>query len=223
MSEKCFTPDDFDYLLELPDGHEDLRHLDTCPECRSELDLYRSFLSRDNVPDGANLADANARLDNFLEREIGGTSPTILRGPTHSGKPRFDLRRWSPVLVAACLAGVALFVGFRDDGRMDYPSGVVRDMSTTTPALDISETATADGFVLTWTGPADADGYQVVVLNTSMVEIDRFTVDLSGEYRLGPDRYQWLQDSGPYFWYMVGLRDGDEIARSAVHALESSH
>jgi len=223
MSEKCFTPDDFDYLLELPDGHEDLRHLDNCPECRSELDLYRSFLNRDNVPDCANLADANARLGAFLEREIGGTSETTVQGSTPTGKWRFDLRRWSPVLVAACLACVALFVGFRDDGRMDYPSGVVRDISATTPALDISETATTDGFVLTWTGPADADSYQVVVLNTSMVEIDHFAVDVSGEHFLGPDDHHWLQDSGPFFWYMVALRNGDEIARSAVRALEWSH
>ncbi len=223
MSEKCHTPDDFDYLLELPDGHEDLHHLDTCPECRSELDLYRNFLSRDNVPDGADLADANARMGAFLEREIGGASATILRGPTSPGKRRFDFRRWSPVLVAACLACVALFVGFRDDGRMDYPSGVVRDMSTTTPALDISETATADGFVLTWTGPADADGFQVVVLNTAMVEIDRFVVDLSGEHRLDRGDHHWLKGSGPFFWYMVGLRNGDEIAHSALRALEPSH
>jgi len=223
MSEKCYTHDDFDYLLELPDGHEDLRHLDSCTSCRAQLDLYRSFLGRDNVPDGADLADANARLGAFLEREIGAASATIVQGPTPSGKRRFDLRRWSPVLVAACLAGVALLVGFRDDGRMDYPSGVVRDMSATTPALDISETGTADGFVLTWTGPADADGYQVVVLNTSMEEIDRFVVDLSGEHRLGRDDHHWLQDPGPVLWYMVALRDGDEIARSAVRALEPGH
>ncbi|MCK9996622.1 MAG: hypothetical protein KAH56_10150, partial [Candidatus Krumholzibacteria bacterium] len=152
-----------------------------------------------------------------------GASATIPRGPVPARKRRFDLRRWSPVLVAACLACVALFVGFRDDGRMGYPSGVVRDMSSTTPALDISETATDEGFVLAWTGPPDADGYQVVVLNTSMVEIDRFTVDLSGEHRLGREDHHWLHDPGPFFWYMVALRDGDEFARSAVSALESSH
>jgi len=223
MSEKCCTPEDFEHLLDLPDGHEDLRHLDTCTECRAELDLYRSFLSRDNVPDDANLADANTRLGAFLEREIGGASTTIVQGPTPTGRRRLDLRRWSPVLVAACLACVALFVGFQDDGRMDDPSGIVRDMSAETPALDISETDTADGFVLAWAGPAEADGYQVVVLNTSMVEIDRFAVDLSGEHRIGRVDHDWLQDPGPFLWYMVALRDGDEIARSVVRALESGH
>jgi len=223
MSEKCYAPEDFEHLLDLPEGHEDLRHLDTCTACRAELDLYRSFLSRDNVPDGADLAGANTHLGAFLDREIGDASSNIVQGPTPAGWRRLDLRRWSPVLVAACLACVALFVGFRDDGRMDYPSGIVRDTSVETPALGISETATPDGFVLTWTGPAEADGYQVVVLSTSMVEIDRFTVDLSGEHRLERADHDWLQDPGPFLWYMVALRDGDEIARSAVRALEPSH
>ena len=221
MSEECYQPVDYDRLMELignPDeDQEDLLHLESCAECRTKLDQYRSFLSRDPVPEGANLADAHVRLGDFLEREIGTATPH--RAHRRPG----NLRRWSPVLVAASLVCVVLLVNNRQDGRLDNPSGAVRDLSTPTSALSTSERPGEDGFFLTWTGPAEADEYKVVVLNATMAEIDRISVTGSGEYRLRQAGHPWFKDPGPYFWYLVALHDGDEIARSAVRALESDH
>lgn len=226
MSENCYTTGDFDRLLELieehPDGHEDLQHLESCAECRSQLDFYRSFLDQGAVPEGADLADASRRLDTFLEQEIAGTAKSS-QGPAPANGRRVDLRRWSPVLVAACLVCTVLLINYRNDHGPLAPSGTVRERSAPDVTLETSQIATAAGFVLTWTGPADADSLEIVILDASMTEIERFPVDPSGEYDLDRADHRWLRDAGPFFWFMVGLRDGDEIARSSVGALEPVH
>jgi len=219
MADKCYKPGDFDRLLDLADGHADLGHMETCLDCRTQLDLYRSFLDRELVPEGADLADANARLGAFLEREIG---PAIEAGPSPKSAPRrWDVRRWSPVLVAACLVCVAIFVRYGDEGNMTDPSGVVRDLSTSTSALETSLTFSNDRFVLAWAGTAEATNYQVVFQDAALTELHR--IDAGPDLQIHLDRadFPWLQGSGPVFWYVTAQRDGDNIARSSLRALEA--
>ena len=222
MSEQCYQAEDFERLLERPDDHGDRRHLESCVACQAELKLYRSFMNKDPVPAGADLADANARLGDFLEREIGGNEVTFADRALSDARRRWDLRRWSPVLLAASLVCVAVYLQFDDGPRMDSPSGVARDMSSETPGLVTSASGAANRLVLNWNGPAEADHYELVVLDAAMTEIDRFAGDLSGTHLLSSAKHPWLQNAGPFFWYAVALRDGDEIARSSVRALESS-
>ena len=220
MSGQCYEPEEFERLLDLPDDHDDRRHLDNCGVCRAEFDLYQSFMSRKNVPEGADLEDANARLRDFLAKEIGtgaagaGTSAVLNPGR------RWNLRRWRPLLAAACIACIAIFINQGNDQRTVSPSGIVRALSGDKPALVTGSTATSDGFLLTWQGPADADSYEVVVLDTAMQEIDRFEADLSGEYLVEQQAKVWLQESGPFLWYLIAKQNGDEIARSKVRTLE---
>ncbi len=221
MTDQCYQPDDFERLLELPEDHEERRHLATCAACRTEFALYSSFMSRDNVPAGADLADANARLGDFLAREIadGGTAVEAESAPTVGRS--WDVRRWSPMLVAACLVCVVIFVKSSDDSGIVSPSGVVRDLSSGVPVLETTEAVTTEGFVLSWNGPSDADHYQVIVVDVTMAEIARLDGELAGEYWLRRQDHSWLGNPGPFLWYVVALRDGDEIARSTVRVLES--
>ncbi|RKZ06136.1 hypothetical protein DRQ32_11540 [bacterium] len=222
MSKQCYQPGEFERLLNLPDDHEDRRHLESCVACQAEMSLYRSFMGQEPVPAGADLADANAKLGDFLEREIGGAGETFADRALSDARKRWDLRRWTPVLLAACLVCVAMYLRFDDGTRMDSPSGVARDMSLETPGLVTSESAATSGFMLNWNGPAEADSYELVVMDTAMTEIERITGDPSGTHLLSSEEHPWLQGSGPFFWYAVALQDGDEIARSTVRALEPS-
>ncbi|MDX2474364.1 MAG: hypothetical protein QNL91_11710 [Candidatus Krumholzibacteria bacterium] len=225
MSEHCYQPDDFERLLELAENHEDRRHLEECAACRAEFDLYRSFMARHDVPEGADLSDAHARLGDFLAKEIVAGAATVgLDGLGQDNvidaKRHWNLRRWSPVLAAACIACVAILINLGDDQQIVSPSGVVRDMPGNHPTLASSVTTTADGFLLSWQGPATADDYEVVVLDTAMAEVARFGADLSGQFPLATRDHQWLQSAGPLLWYVVALQNGDEIARSTVRTLE---
>jgi hypothetical protein len=224
MADSCYTPGDFDRLLGMltahPEGHQDLRHLDDCTRCRAELEFYRSFLDRDRVPAGADPVDARKRLNAFLEHEFGGVESSSAPAPGPARRRPRELRRWSPVLVAACLVCAVLFANHRQDIGPDLPSGTVRNLVDASGTLDIKATARADGVVLHWTGPAEADAYRIVILDSTMAEIARFDGGLSGEFRIGPTDRARLQGPGPFLWYVAAVLDGDEIVRSAVQAFE---
>lgn len=229
MSEKCLDAADLERLLDAADAGADAgaetaearRHLEKCAECRVTLDQYRSFLSRDTVPAGADRQDAHSRLGAFLAREVEGR-PVAMPGPAAGSSPQRVLRRWSPVLIAACLVCLAVLVNYDGNDQQGRPSGIVRDGAENESVFTSDETATPEGFGLRWQALNEADSYQVVVLDAAMIEIERLTVDQSAEHRLDRADHPWLQTKGPFLWYVAALRDGDEIARSSVRTLEPS-
>jgi hypothetical protein len=229
MSEKCLDAADLELLLDATEAGADANagavearhHLEKCAECRVKLTQYRSFMSEDRAPVGADRDAAELHLGAFIAREIA-EAPITMPGPAGSPSRPRSLRRWSPVLIAACLVFVAVLVNDTGDDQQGRPSGVVRDATDAISGLNGDETPTAEGFVLRWPVSPEADTYQVVVLDAAMVEIERFTTDLSGEYRLDRGQHPWLQNKGPFLWYVTALRDGDEIARSSMRALGPS-
>lgn len=219
MSGKCYEPADFERLLDLPAGHEDLQHLQDCVACQTEFDLFRSFLSTEPVPAGADLAAANAKLTAFLADEVVGDT-TVIPGPGSAHRPKWDTRRWTPVLVAASLVCVAIFVNLGGRDQIDVPSGVVRDLSVASPDVSIRAEATPSGFHLSWQGPPTADEYQVVIMDPALDELERVVVTGSRQLQLDTAEHPWLAGAGPILWRVEAKLAGDEIARSAVRVLE---
>ncbi len=220
MSGQCYEPEEFERLLDLAGDHDDRRHLEACGVCRAEFDLYQSFMSRENVPEGADLEDANARLRGFLAKEIGTGEAGAKPGVILTSDRRWNMRRWSPILAAACIAAVAIFINLGDDQQIVAPSGVVRDMAGDNTGLVAAVSPATDGFLFTWQGEVGADSYEIVVLDTAMQQIDRFEAGASGEYRIRRQDHPWLRKPGPYLWYLIARQNGDEIARSKVRTLE---
>jgi hypothetical protein len=64
----CFKPDEFEGL-----AADDPRraHLKNCPRCRSVLKSFEVYRNVADVPDGAEVADAHARLAAALGSRIG--------------------------------------------------------------------------------------------------------------------------------------------------------
>lgn len=80
MNSGCFKPDEFKGL-----AADDPRraHLENCLRCRSVLKSFEVYRNVADVPDGAEVADAHARLaaaggsgsEELEEQEVGGSSP----------------------------------------------------------------------------------------------------------------------------------------------------
>jgi hypothetical protein len=74
-----------------------------------------------------------------------------------------------------------------------------------------------------WDPFAGADAYQVIVLDTGLLEILRVdagsglgaTLEAPAIHTL-PEREEGL------LWRVIALRDGNQIARSALHSIEPS-
>jgi len=219
VTDQCYQASEFDRLLELPAGHEDLDHLSSCSTCQENLDLYKSFLAPAEGASSGDILDSHQRLLAFLNDESD-------QHPEPIPLPRRKFGTFSRVALAAaaCLACMAILVNLDFLGQRgvpNYPSGVVRDLSEGSSQWQVSEKSTPGGFLLQWVAHPVADSYEVVVLDASLNQVDRFAVPSTGEFLLLSAQFSWLQNQpGPFFWSLVALNNGDEIARSSVRSLE---
>lgn len=219
MTDHCYQPTEFDRLLELPAGHEDLDHLSGCTRCQDDLALYKSLLAPNQGQDPNDILAAHPRLLAFLKLN-DEKKPEPLSLPSR----KFGNLSRVAMLAAACLACAAIVVKFDFLGigsQPLVPSGVVRDLTEDTSSWKASEKRIEGGFLLSWTEQPGADQYEILVLDTSLDQLDRFGVPATGEFQLLEADFSWLKDqAGPFFWSIVALQNGDELTRSPVRSLE---
>jgi hypothetical protein len=225
-------PDDLDALVGLPHDHPRITALG--PRARAQLRVYRDFLAHGEAPAGARVADAERRLGDVLERELGvpirdgaahaGTAaPGAVRGGPPARGSFLDLilgPRSRPVLALALVVIVAGAVWLATANRRDGEDAVMRGDEMVSEELRVTvETPRAGTVRLAWTPSPAADGYALVFLAPDLTEIARvpayepaFTLQ-AGSLPAG------LTSRTPVLWRVVALRSGDEIARSNIATL----
>jgi len=197
--------------------------------------IHREFVDPHELPEPAEQARAEARLQETLEREIGvPLGPVDVPGaarrpalfPTVRAENGLDeVFRW---LIGAAwkpaIAVVQLVVGTWTYGVMlEKKSPVMRGREAVTGGeLVLAPPVTrADGSVLlSWSPLSDAERYAVVFQSPDLVEIGRLT-DITGttlglSARALPDG---LAPGGSVLCRVVALRGADEIARSKTIAV----
>jgi len=196
----------------------------------------REFTDPHELPEAAEQARAEARLQETLERELGvplgdSGSPAAARKPALFPTVRAesgidDVVRW--LLGAAwkpAIAVVLLVVG-------TWTYGVMLERKPA-PAMRGSVTTTRDELVLAppgmrpngavllrWSPLAQAERYAVVFQSPDLVEIGRLT-DLTGTTLELSARGlpEGLTPGGSVLCHVVALRGADELARSKTVAV----
>jgi hypothetical protein len=229
-------PDDLAGYEDLPP--DDPRVLELGPRARASLRAYRDFMASGDAPEGAPVADAEAKLGEALERELGvtlgddpGRAPPGT-APARGGRPRaggfLDALlgpRLRPALAFAVLivvaGGVWLFTSARRGGEAPAMRG------GETPVMRGGETGAGDplgahvhslgggSMRLEWNPSAEASSYTVTFLSPDLVEVARMTdvrdthVDLlRGSLPSG------LTPGARLLWRVSAMRGADEVVRS---------
>lgn len=217
MSDRCLKPEEIGDLIALsaggpegpegPEGSDDPRwaHVDECPRCQALLQSYTAFLDPVGVPAGADLADAEVRLDAALGKEIG-TTGKVVSPPTSFWNP-FRVRT-----LAAAAAVVIVAIGlsvFRPGSEVISPQEpVLRGIGAPAAPFRCQVGMLNEGvFRMTWPLIAEATGYRVVVYGEDLGELATFDVGMETSFELRPPE-------GAAFCRVIAMRGGDEMGRS---------
>ena len=206
------------------------------PRVAAQLRAYEEFLAPGPLPDGADLAAAEARLLAALERELGvplGESPRraapVVSRPA-GGRAHFLAWLTGPALrpalaVAATLVVVAAAAtllaprGGREAPNLRGPA----DGSLAPGAWDARPTAAAGGpgaLRLAWSPAAGATRYAVVFLAGDLREVARIDDVTATECMLAADTLPAGLASGQaVLWRVTAYEGADEIGRSVTAPL----
>jgi hypothetical protein len=198
MRDGCFKPDE---LADLAADDPRLAHLEECPRCRAVMMSFESFMDPGDIPAGADVADANARLTAALDQEISVVRPA----PTFWTP--FRVRSLSAVAAVLIVAvGLSLFGSGPEVISTEGP--VLRGVGAPAAPFRIAMSKQENGaFWLSWPGVEGATGYRVVVYGEDLEVISGFDAELATAFKLEPP-------AGAAFCRVIAFRDGDELGTS---------
>jgi hypothetical protein len=213
-----------------PDRHDAAalpwRHLQSCPRCRALVTSYRTFMEADEIPAGADLADARARMRQALAWEVQRAEEDNMH-PFRRAMTGLVENMWSPAWKPALAAAALLVIVFgiyrfadQGPGRQGPPvlrgePQVREDIISGTSAV-----VQADGsYRLTWSAVTSVDSYLVIFYDTNLMELEPISAGASTELVLDPGWSDRFAAAGPRFWRVLGLRARDEVVRSNLTGL----
>lgn len=210
-------------------------HLEQCPRCQGLLLSYEAFVQPPDIPEGADLDDARARLTtDFRGLKTGRPAPVRTSGPqpaeTRAGlfdtfmgflvRPAFRFGLGAAVVVLL-LIGLPQVIR---SPRYDPDSRVLRNSEQTADLRGITTTIPqrqADRVLLRWQTTDEVDAYQVLFFDSGLTEIARFDAGLDTQLVLALDGLpvpsaEW----DTLFWRVSGRRGADEVVHSQMMSLE---
>lgn len=241
MSDRRIDIEDLGGLSELPPDDPRLEALESRPSARARMRAYEDFLSTTDVPPSARVAEAEARLAEALEREIGvpigGEPATSPRPPASTPRPRdgddrrtllgwLGAPRLRPVFVMAALTVVLAGVwvatrprgpgGPGGPGREDLLRGTVpQPMPGAWPGHAKSETLADGALRLRWSPAPGADRYTAVFLASDLSEIGRVSDLTATQFELHATSLPaGLASHTAVLWRVEAYQGSDEIGRS---------
>jgi hypothetical protein len=237
MSDRGFEPDDLAELAGLSPDDPRGRALEPDPRLRARIRLLEEFEKPGSIPEGARVAEAEARLAETLGRELGvpvgreSESPAEervrmseleWRRRSQSGRRRGFLGQLlTPSLAAAAVLVVVAGAWFMVSTRKSE-SPVMRGPTPAAPtgALVGSATPIAGGVRLAWTAHPEAQAYVVTILAPDLTEI--VALDPVTETHLDfavSARNETLAPDGQMLWRVVAVHGADEVGRSQTMSL----
>jgi hypothetical protein len=213
MNDRCLNPEE---LADFPAEDPRWSHVDDCPRCQAVMKSFAAFMDPADVPEGADLADAHARLSAALDREIGSGSsvdPGKPKGP-EAQVIRPATSFWNPFRVralAAAAAVVIVAVGLsvtRYGPETPPREPVLRAAGDVAAPFRCEITGLENGgYLLSWPEVEEATSYRVVVYRADLEELMDYDVGDTTSLELE------LPEDGA-FCRVIALRDGDEVKRS---------
>lgn len=216
METHCIEPESIAAVLELPAGHPQRVHAETCPRCRSLVASYQSFVEAKPVA-GADLERARGKLDARIRADAARWEPAKTPARASWWQP---LWRPLPVLAAALvvIAAGALWMSRQPEQSSLRESTAPSQAFTLSPAQ-----VAADGSIhLNWSPLTGADQYQVRLYGPDFGEIYRSTNTTDTSFTV--DRAALPSDLPPSLdltWRVFALSQGDVIATSAPGSIRT--
>ncbi len=212
MNDRCLNPAE---LADFPAEDPRWSHVDDCPRCQAVMKSFAAFMDPADVPEGADLADAHARLSAALDREIGSgdSNPQVIRPATSFWNP-FRVRT---LAAAAAVVIVAVGLSMMRYGPEAPPQDpVLRGAGDVAVPFRCEITVLERGvYLLSWPEVEEATSYRVVVYRADLEKLmDR---EVGGATSL-----ELKLPKGGAFCRVIALRDGDEVARSGPAYFDDS-
>ena len=217
----CFAPEDVAAVLAAPDDDPRRAHARDCPKCGALLAAYRLYEAMPAPADAAEVAAAEARLQAFIAREIGGSDTAREPRPTPRLADRRPRVRWfQPALAFAAIAIVAVAMLW-PRSTVGPPHVTLRGAPATAPPVALRGPRVAAGrFTAHWAAVAGAEKYEVRFYGTDLAHLGALAstdtlvdVDASSlPFTLDPARKVLVR--------VVAMEAGREIAASAPQELE---
>jgi predicted ester cyclase len=218
MSDRHLSEADLAESGAFAEDDERRRHLESCAECRMLRARYAEFVAGPVDAPAADVADAERRLGQMLEREIQRSVRDP--GTTDGFRPRATRQAWAmPALAAAAavmiVAGAFIFA--RRPGVDERPSGVLRGGPGAAPAVELVEAtpASGDAIELRWRAVSGADRYSVRLYSGELRELAALE-SADTTLRVARGSLAAAAPGDTVLWRVTAMRGGAPLARSVL-------
>jgi len=198
----CISVEELGAFDALASDHPTRQHVATCARCEAMLLAYRAFVRAEPMA-GANVEDADARLDAFISEQVTGRRPRVAPLRRSVSRFRFSVPRvaWG-MAAAAAVTLVVLQVRHRPDESIVFRGGSGQAV------VHVEVRLLGEGRAeVNWQPVPDADAYTVSSLSEELAVIE--TLSPSVETTRVVD-----VPEGGAFLQVTALREGDTIAES---------
>ena len=220
MKDGCLTPEEMAIALGAPEDDPHRRHLEECTWCQGLAASVDLFQRDEGLPAGADLAEAEDRLEDFLQREILGEGRSSRVVPL-AAAPRKKSRRWSGPAAWAAAAVLVATVGLTtvvNRRSEDVGQGILRSGGTDshfTLLVEAVEGAPEAGVRLAWSGVDGAVRYDVVLLDGHQGEAGRLAAGAETTLTIDRETLTGLRSRpAPWFVRVEARGEDDILARS---------
>jgi hypothetical protein len=232
VSDPRLRPEELGEIAALPADDPRRRAVEADPIARAQLRAYLDFVAPGRLPEGADVAAAEARLLAALERELGvalepvvdpGRAPTL--APRRSPGGLFSwitVPAWRPALAVAgalvVIAGGWLWTAPRGGREQPNLRGPAAPITPGPWRAEPSVEAAGAGQVrLKWNAAPGATRYAVVFLAADLHELARVDDRTETEFLLAGDALPaGLVPGQSVLWRADAFQGADEVGRSAT-------
>ncbi len=219
MSDQCIPIEELEELALAEPDDERLRHLETCPRCRAELAMYRSFMAGNSAMADSGREELLAtRMRKVIHCNDAEVNSSPVPSPQESGRFPRSLQR-SLLAVAAVLLVFFAVEWYQVPG---IQTGIhlrgAADQQDHSLVLQVK--AESGALQLSWSEFPGADNYKVEILGSDLVPIDEMAV--SGENHLAikdRDMEQWRVISSSLLWRVVAFQGSQQLSYSHPRSL----
>jgi hypothetical protein len=228
VSDRPIEPEELGELADLSPDDPRVQALESQPRAQAQLRAYRDFVAPGDVPAGARVAEAEARLGEMLETELGVAIGATERAPSVA-PPASRPRRagvWSwlrpglrPAFAIAALVIVAGGAWVVTQSKRGTNEPILRGIAPGTPtgviANETPEQLPNGALRLSWAPVADATAYTVVFLSADLSEVARIDALSSPHLVLDPNALlPGLTPHTNVLWRVIAWHGADELGRS---------
>lgn len=234
MSDDCFSIEELGDIAGLHPRDPRYAHVEACAKCRALLASLREFREPSEIPQGANLEDAERRLTGALERELSreassGESLDVRQREPQPESPLAQLLGWlwRPSLRPALAVGAAAILLVIVVNVLDFGGGPDRivprqDVGGQEAVLSLNPPQHLDDgrIRLSWEAAERADAYRVLLFDTELNEVTRLEAGSATSFVMEAVEIRNLAGAeGQLLWQVIALSGGDQILRSSPGGL----